>query len=135
MALPAMDRPPLPSPDLQSQMGMPQQPAPAAMGISSVRGGQSPGQAPGPRSVNPHGFLMAQVDAVKAVLKEIAGAEPIFAPFAQRAEQILDTGVSAVSAAPRPTAEGLPPPQPGVEGAGSPIPPPPGGTGQTPPLG
>jgi hypothetical protein len=102
MPMPGMDRPPLPSPDIQAQMGTPQGPPPPGAGISSIaqrNAAQGPaGAAGGP---NPHGFLLAQVEAVKKVLDQIAGAEPIFAPFAQKAIQSLDTGVSAVSTAPK----------------------------------
>jgi len=138
MPIPGMDRPPLPSPDIQSQMGTPQTPAPAAAGLGTVTGkAGGAGQAPG--GPNPHGFLMAQVEAIKKVLDQAAAAEPTFAPFAQKATSILDSGVAAVSTAPTPgigtagqTVEpgtgGPPPNPPGGMGAGGP-------GGPTPPLG
>lgn len=89
-------------------------------------------EGPAPGAPNPHGFLLAQVDAVKKVLEQIASAEPTFAPFAQKAISIMDTGVSAVSTAPKPGGPGV-----GQEDKSSagPTPPPPGGNAQTPPLG
>jgi hypothetical protein len=129
MPLPGMDRPPLPSPDIQSQMGVPQ-PPPREGGLSGIKPMNQGGPAPG--APNPHGFLMAQVDAVKKVLEQIAGAEPTFAPFAQKAIQIMDTGVSAVSTAPSPGGPGAGPTETGTAG---PTPPPPGGNAQMPALG
>jgi hypothetical protein len=130
MPLPGMDRPPLPGPDIQSQMGMPQEP-PKEAGLSGIKPMGQEGPAPG--APNPHGFLMAQVDAVKKVLEQIASAEPVFAPFAQKAQSLLDTGVSAVSAAPKVGKAG---PGPMESGTGGPPPPlPAGGGGGTPPLG
>lgn len=133
MPLTGMDRPPLPSPDVQAQMGVPEQPPPAA-GLSAVRpGGLGPmGRPGGGGAPNPHGFLMAQVDAVNKVLDQMAKAEPGFAPFAQRARAILESGMSAVSSAPK--AEGAGPAPTEDLGAGA-VPPPPGGAGQLPPLG
>jgi len=125
--MPGMDRPPLPSPDIQSQMGVSQGPQQAG-GLSAIAQRNT---APGPGAPpNPHGFLLARVDALKQVLEEIAAAEPIFAPFAQRAISILDTGVSAVSTSPSPGPQG-PPEGAALAAGGSP---PPGGMGM-PPLG
>jgi hypothetical protein len=87
---------------------------------------------PAPGAPNPHGFLMAQVDAVKKVLEQIASAEPTFAPFAQKAVSLLETGVSAVSTAPKPGGPGTGPTETGTAG---PVPPPPGGNTQMPALG
>jgi len=118
--MPGMDRPPMPSPDVQSQMGVPQE-APPGQGLSQL---QPVGQeSPAPGAPNPHGFLMAQVEAVKKVLDQIAQAEPTFAPFAEKAVSIIDTGVSAVSTAPT----GQPSPGPGPEASAA--------GGGTPPLG
>jgi hypothetical protein len=129
MPLPGMDRPPLPSPDVQSQMGVPQ-PPPPGQGLSQLKP-MSPEGSPAPGAPNPHGFLLAQVDAVKKVLDQIASAEPVFAPFAQKATQILDTGVSAVSTAPG--GPGNPGPAgPGQEAQAQGAP---SGSSQTPPLG
>jgi len=129
MPLPGMDRPPLPGPEIQSQMGVPQPPPPGA-GMAGLKPPAQEGPAPG--APNPHGFLMAQVDAVKKVLEQIAGAEPTFAPFAQKAISIMDTGVSAVSTAPKPGGPGAGPTESGTAG---PAPPPPGGNSQMPALG
>ena len=129
MPLPGMDRPPMPAPDIQSQMGVPQPPPPGA-GLSQLQPVDKAVPAPG--APNPHGFLMAQVDAVKKVLEQIASAEPTFAPFAQKAIAIMDTGVSAVSTAPKPGGPGSGPTETGTAG---PTPPPPGGNSQMPALG
>jgi hypothetical protein len=123
-----MDRPPLPSPDIQSQMGMPPE-GPSEVGGLGAIARKNSAAGPQPGAPNPHGFLMAQVDAVKKVLEQIAGAEPVFAPFAQKAQSILDTGVAAVSSAPGGAA---PPVEAGTAG---PPPPPPGAGGQVPPMG
>jgi len=132
MAMPGMDRPPLPGPDIQSQMGTPQAPPPGPPGLSGIKPmGDQGGPAPG--APNPHGFLLAQVEAVKKVLEQIASAEPTFAPFAQKAVAIMDTGVSAVSASPM--GAGAPEAGPNEGGTGGPTPPPPGGESQMPPLG
>ena len=126
MPLPGMERPPLPPPELQAQMGMPPEGAPPQQAPPGV-GGVARQAAGAP---DPQGFLLAQVDAIRAVLKQIAGAEPGFAPFAQRAEQILETGVSAVSSAPKaPSMAGMSP-----EGPSPGRPPAPGGSGQMPPM-
>jgi len=132
MPLPGMERPPLPGPDIQTQMGVPQEP-PREAGLSGLRP-RSEGQ-PAPGAPNPQGFLLAQVDAVKKVLEQAANASPAFAPFASKAISILDTGVSAVSTAPQGGmgGEGGGPTEAGT--AGPPPPPPGGGGGQTPPLG
>ena len=129
MPVPGMDRPPLPGPDIQTQMGVPQPPSQEA-GLSSIKPSQGP---PPPGAPNPNGFLLAQVDAIKKVLEQIATAEPLFAPFAQKALSILDTGVSAVSTAPRgPEQPGKGPTEAGTAG---PAPPPSGSGGGSPPLG
>lgn len=130
MPLPGMDRPPLPAPDVQTQMGVPQAP-PRGAGLSGLRP-MEPGGGPAPGAPNPHGFLIAQVDAVKKVLEQIAGAEPVFAPFAQKALALLDTGVSAVSTAPKPGTPSVG--QPETDAAG-PAMPPAGGSSQMPALG
>jgi hypothetical protein len=129
MPLPGMDRPPLPGPEVQSQMGVPQPPPPGA-GLSQLKPADQGGPAPG--APNPHGFLLAQVDAVKKVLSQIAEAEPIFAPFSQKAIAIMETGLSAVSTAPRPGGPGAGPTETGTAGPGAP---PPGGSSQMPALG
>jgi hypothetical protein len=74
--------------------------------------------------------MMAQVEAVKKVLDQIANAEPVFAPFAQKAIQMLESGVSAISTAPSESSAG-----PEGEGGGASSPTPPGGAGQMPPMG
>ncbi len=130
MPLPGMDRPPLPGPDIQTQMGVPQ-PPPREAGLSGIKPMGPQGPAPG--APNPHGFLLAQVDALKKVLEQIANSEPLFAPFAQKAQQIIDTGVSAVSTAP--TGEATPGKGPIEAGTAGGAPPPPGAGGGVPPLG
>jgi hypothetical protein len=128
MPIPGMDRPPLPGPEVSSQMGVPQQP-PQQAGLSGIRpSAPQPGGQPG--APNPHGFLMAQVDAIKKVLEQIASAEPTFAPFAQKALSILDTGVSAVSTAPTAEKPGAGPESGGPGGPSSQ-----GGGSSMPPLG
>ena len=117
----------MPSPDIQGQMGVPQQPPP---GMGALAAQRPPGGQPAPGAPDPNGSVVAQVEAIKAVLEEMAGIEPIMAPFASRATAILDSGVAAVRSAPQgPGAEGAA----GVPG-GPGAPPPPGGPGQLPPL-
>ena len=120
----------MPSPDIQSQMGVPQQP-PSGSGLSQIKPmDPQNGQAPG--APNPHGFIMSQADTLTKVLNQMAQAETTFAPFAQKAIQIIQTGISAVNAAPAgQTGAG-----PGPVEAGSAGPPPsaPGG-GSMPALG
>lgn len=134
MALPGMDRPPLPGPDIQSQMGMPQDQGQTGGVATMAQRNTAPGpmgRPVAPGAPNPHGFLMAQVDAVRKVLEQAASAEPVFAPFAQRAISILDTGVSAVSTAPsgdKGTQQATEP------GTGGPTPPSPGNLGVVPAL-
>ena len=132
MPLPGMDRPPLPGPEIQSQMGVPQ-PPPPGQGLSNLKASQSE-EGPAPGAPNPHGFLLAQVDAVKKVLKQIAEAEPTFAPFADKATQIMDQGASAVSTAPAGLGKGVGP-GPTDTGTASPTPPPPPGGAGMPVLG
>jgi hypothetical protein len=107
--------PPQP-PDVTGQMGA--GPGPGPMGpIAARQQAASEGQA------NPHGALMSQASAVKAVLEQMAELEEGFAPFARQAIQVITNGVSAVSAAPPPSA--LPPEMsqapPGIPGATPPL--------------
>jgi hypothetical protein len=108
----AMTQMPGPPPDIASQMGAP--------GLQAAADRQ---QGP-PSSPNPHAAIMAQADAVKAVLEQMAQLENVFAPFARQAINAITQGVSAVSSAPP---MGLPQEMP----AG---PTPPGGPGQFPSL-
>lgn len=64
---------------------------------------------------NPHGSLMAKADAVKRVLEEMAETEPTFAPFAQRAITVIESGAAAVTTAPVGPVDGaaMPPGGPG----------------------
>jgi hypothetical protein len=133
MPLPGMDRPPLPTPDIQSQMGIAQEAPQGPRGLSAIAEKRA---APGPmgrpaEAPNPHGFLLARADALKQVLEEMASAEPIFAPFAQRAISVIETGVSAVSTTPQPGAQESP--EGGLAAGG--LPPTSGGTGPMPALG
>jgi hypothetical protein len=85
--------PPLP-PDVTGQMG-------AAGGLGSVADRQqAAGPDQGQGQPNPHGALFAQANAVKTVLEQMAGDEPIFAAFARQAISAITNGVSAVSSAP-----------------------------------
>lgn len=120
---PPLDMPPPPPTEVQSQMGMPQPPSPAAASLAPVA--QRGMGAPAPGAPNPHGMIVAQAAAIRDVVAEMARNEPRFAPFAQKITQLLDTGVSAVSAPP-----GLGGGQPGPMMS----PPAPGGPGQIPPL-
>lgn len=129
MPVPGMDRPPMPSPDIQSQMGTPQQP-PSGAGLSQMKPMDQSGPAPG--APNPHGFIMAQADAIKKVLNQMAQAEVTFAPFAQKMIQVMESGVSAVSAAPSGQQEAAP--APAEAGTAGPSPSAPGG-GSMPALG
>jgi hypothetical protein len=122
MSRPPMDGPPPPPTEVQSQMGVPQPPAPEAAGLSGIVNKGGP-----PGGANPHGFVMAQAAAIKDVLGEMAKNEPGFAPFSQRIIQLLDTAVAAISAAPKPGGFGAEPP-------GGGMPPAPGGAGQLPPM-
>ncbi len=61
------------------------------------------------QSANPKGAILAQVEAVKAVLTQIAKLDPTMAPFADQAAQSLDNGVSAITTQPSATPEGTAP--------------------------
>jgi hypothetical protein len=110
--------PPVP-PEVSGQMGA----GPGPMGMGSIASRQ-PGMAPGSESPNPHGSLFAQANAVQAVLEQMAGAEPVFAPFARAAMSAISNGVSAVSAAPAPQAlpQGLAGEPPGIPGGNAGVP-------------
>jgi hypothetical protein len=92
-----------------------------------------PGEPPAEGAPDPNGAIVAQVEAIKRVLEQIAQTEAVMAPFAARATAILESGVAAVRSAPRaPIGGGGPetgPPNTMVK------PPAPGGPGQMPPLG
>jgi hypothetical protein len=110
-----MDRPPMPGPPISGQMGVPppgQQDQPGGMGTMAQQ------------QTNPHGAILAQVEAVKRVLESMAQTEPTMAPFAQQASQALDNGVAAVNSAPRSSPDGMAPSapsaQPSTPGAGMP---------------
>lgn len=111
--------PPQP-PDVTGQMGAGPNP-----GLGSIAARQQAAGAPGQpgAAVNPHGAIFAQANAVKTVLEQMAGDEPVFAPFARAAVAAITNGVSAVSAAPM--AQALPPElaaaPPGVPAASPPL--------------
>ena len=128
MAPAGMPMPPAPGPEVTAQMGG----GPSAVGgLSSLVPSAPMGIAPEGGQPNPRGFLVSQIETVKRVLQQIAAAEPSFAPFADKAAQILDSGLSAVAASP-----GAPgPARPPEAGTGGVTPPPPGGEGAMPPLG
>ena len=112
---PGMTAMPAPPPDIQAQMGQP--------GLGAVAGRSMQQQGP-QGSPNPHAALLAQADAVKAVLEQMAQLENVFAPFARQAISAISQGVSAVSTAPP---MGLPQELPNGPTA-------PGGPGQFPAL-
>lgn len=89
--------PPQP-PDITGQMGGGGQ-GPGAMG-------QIASQQQGSPTANPHGAIFASANAVQAVLEQMAGDEPVFAPFARQAISAITNGVTAVGSAP---AAALPP--------------------------
>jgi hypothetical protein len=110
-----MDRPPMPGPPISGQMGIPPPEQENQGGMGTMAN----------QTVNPHGAILAQVEAVKRVLEQLAQTEPVMAPFAQQASQALDNGVAAVNSAPRATPEGMaqmaaPGPQAASPGAGMP---------------
>jgi len=129
MAPVGMPMPPAPGPEVTAQMGGGSSPG---AGLSSLVPSSPMGIAPeGGGQPNPKGFLVSQIETVKRVLQQIAAAEPSFAPFADKAAQILDSGLSAVAASP-----GAPgPARPPEQATGGVVPPPPGGEGAMPPLG
>jgi hypothetical protein len=91
----ALGQAPPPPPDVSGQMGA---------GPMGQIAGQN--MAPGSQNPNPHGQLLAQANAIQAVLEQMANQESGFAPFARQAMSAITNGVSAVSAAPSPS---LPP--------------------------
>lgn len=91
----AMDRPPMPPPDVTGQMGIPPTQPSSEPGLASMMPQQGEQQ-----SVNPNGELMAQTEAVKRVLEQMVRLNPTMAPFAQKCITILDTGLAAVSQSP-----------------------------------
>lgn len=131
MPVPGLDRPPLPSPDIQSQQGAAPTP-PQGLGISGLQGRKPGAGGPELGAPDPNGQVVAQVEAIKKVLESMANTEPMMAPFAARATAILDSGIAAVRAAPK-TPQGAGG-DTGPLGSSGP-PPAPGGPGQGPPLG
>ena len=133
MPIPGLDRPPLPSPDIQSQQGAPIEPPPPEPGMGRLATQRAGAAAPG--APDPNGAVVAQIEAIKKVLEKMAGTEPMMAPFAARATAILDSGLAAVRSAPKAPAAG--PGDMGASGAGAagnPPPPMSGGVGQGPPM-
>jgi hypothetical protein len=131
MPVPGLDRPPLPSPDIQSQQGAPEAPPPGA-GLGSIAAKKPGPGGPTPGAPDPNGAIVAQVEAIKKVLESMANTEPMMAPFASRATAILDSGIAAVRAAPKsPSGTGG---DVGPIGQGASPPPAPGGPGQGPPM-
>jgi hypothetical protein len=106
------------APDVSAQMGG------GAPGLSAVADRQQAAAGPDAgQQANPHGALFAQANAIKTVLEQMSGDEPVFAPFARQAMSAIANGVSAVSAAP--TSQSLPPDlagaPPGIPGASPPL--------------
>jgi hypothetical protein len=118
----SLDMPPPQPPDVTSQMG-----ASPFSGVSSMlqqKAGQGGEQGGG---ANPKGALLAQSEAVKKVVDQMAKMEPGFAPFADRIRSLLDAGVGAVTSggSPQPGSSAEMPPKfqgpatmrPGEQGA------------------
>jgi hypothetical protein len=131
MPMPGLDRPPMPPPGIQGQMGVPQQAPPGLGGLAAQRPAGGPPGAPAPGAPDQHGALVSQVEAVKKVLEQMGSNEPVMAPFAARATAILESGMAAVRSAPSATPPGTETGPPGAQGT----PPTPGGPGQMPALG
>jgi hypothetical protein len=100
----ALDRPPLPPPEVGGQMGIPPTPPPTQPGLASMMP-PTAGQ-PAPGATDPNGEVVAQTEAVKRVLEQVVRLNPVMAPFAQKCITILDTGLAAVSQAPTGAAGG-----------------------------
>ncbi len=47
------------------------------------------------QAANPQGALMAQAEALKKVLDQMARQSPVFAPFASRAREVVQAGLEA----------------------------------------
>ncbi len=103
---PQLDQPPAQPPGVTGQMG-----STAQVGLmlgNRFRQAAAP-QPGGPPSelgggIHPSGALMAQADAVKKVLRQMARQSESFAPFAERAVAAIEAGLGDAIAEGRPTA-------------------------------
>lgn len=87
-SMPSLDQTPPQPPDITAQQG--QSPYSGVSSMMQQQQGQQQGGAPDPK-----GALVAQSDAVKKVVDQMAKMEPAFAPFADRIKSLLDAGLGA----------------------------------------
>ena len=90
-SMPTLDQTPPVPPELSGQMGQ----SPYA-GVSSMMKDQAQQQGGGGAQAHPQGALIAQSEAVKKVIDQMAKMEPGFGPFADRIKSILDAGLGVV---------------------------------------
>lgn len=87
--MPSLDQTPPSPPELSGQQGQ----SPYAGVSSMMQKQQQPGGGGAPQ---PQGALVAQAEAVKKVIDQMAKMESGFGPFADRIKSLLDAGLGAV---------------------------------------
>jgi len=110
-----LDQPPPQPPEVSGQQG-------ALGGISSMLqekfGQRPPGEAAPPSEVHPQGAMLAQFEAVKKVLTQMARMNEGYMPFVNRAIAILQAGLGEVISKGRAgPGVGEPPPEAGAMSA------------------
>src|SRR5271168_4288818 len=109
-SMPTLDQTPPVPPDISGQMGQ----SPYA-GVSSMMQQQQQGAGGG--QAHPQGALVAQSEAVKKVIDQMAKMEPGFGQFADRIKSLLDAGLGVVISGGPPGQSG--PPEAGQMGPNS----------------
>ena len=87
-SMPTLDQTPPVPPEVGAQMGQSPYGGVSAMMQQKAQGGGD--------QAHPQGSLIAQSDAVKKVIDQMARMEPGFGPFADRIKSLLDAGMGAV---------------------------------------
>src|SRR6202521_4760784 len=91
-----LDSPPPPAPNVTGQMGGGPEAGVSHMLADKSRERQVPPDMDAINKANPQGAVLARVNALQKVLKELAGLSEQMAPFARRADEILQAGLAAV---------------------------------------
>lgn len=90
-SMPTLDQTPPPPPDVAGQTGASPY---AGMGAMMQKKDQGPDGGGG---AHPQGALIAQGEAVKKVIDQMAKMESGFGPFADRIKSLIDAGVGSVT--------------------------------------
>lgn len=107
-----LDQPPPQPADVTAQSGSPNAGIAAMLAQKASQSQGPPGDLSSPSAANPQGALIAQYQAVKKVVEQMARMDENFAPFARRAMAILEAGLGTSISQGKP---GISTPPPGQE--------------------